>query len=195
MKKYIYFIAILLLIGCGSIPNTRYYLIDYPVEGEPTAEPAIDAVLGVAKFKAEPLYENDRIVYRDNPYEGKFYHYHRWVTSPKDMVTDKVIEQLSAGGLFTQVVYFPHTTDIDYLLRGTIKAFEEWDEPETWQAHVKIHFELIRRTDSVLLWQDTLTQKTTVNNKTPLDVVRAISVSLQSVVDEAAKHIAAEIVE
>ena len=147
MKKLTNFSLILILLfiffSCSSAPKTHFYLIDYPVSvAKENSHPVHQVVLGVSKFRVEPLYSDTRLVYRENPYEGNYYFYHRWVTSPGKMVTDKTIEQLAASNLFKQVVSFPRHVQCDYIINGNIKALEEWDENNKWYAKVKIDFEL-----------------------------------------------------
>jgi len=186
-------ILIILIIGllssCGSIPDIHYYMIDYAVESEKEKAPTYQGILGIERFSADPLYDSDRIVYRDSAYEVKFYHYHRWVTLPKDIVTEKAIEQFRDSHLFEEVVQFPRFSNIDYLLRGTIKSFEEWDEQNEWLAHVKLHLELVNREDGSLIWQGIVAKKTKVAEKKPVELVHAISQSLQSCIKQAIQQI------
>ena len=190
LKKLLPFSIILILVNyCGTVPDVHYYLIDYLYKPVNVKNAKHQVVLGLEKFTTDPLYESDRIVYRDSPYEAKFYNYHRWITSPTRIVTGKVIEQFSTSGAFKQVVSFPHVSNVDYLVRGTIKAFEEWDEDDEWYAHVKLHFELVKVDHNTLLWQDILMKKTKVVQKNPIELVRSLSISLQACIEEAIEKI------
>jgi ABC-type uncharacterized transport system auxiliary subunit len=180
MIKLLKFISILILliilVSCSSAPKTHFYLIDYPVQ--PTKEntnPIHQVVLGVAKFSVEPLYADTRLVYRENPYEGNYYFYHRWITDPGKMITDKTIEQLTASNLVKQVVSFPRQTHCDFILDGNIKALEEWDENKKWYAKVKIDFELFEKSTKKLIWKKTIEKKNPVNKKTPFELVTGIN--------------------
>lgn len=177
---------LLMFLQCGgSIPEMHYYLIDYPVPPKKNkSEPLHPVVLGIERFEATALYKEERLVYRDSPYEGKYYHYHRWITSPEEMITEKVIEQLSASSLFEQVVAFPKFSQVDYVLQGVIKAIEEWDEGDDWYARLQISFTLVPRTKDQVLWQKTIEKKNKTPHKSPAEVVRSINVSAQQCITE-----------
>ena len=189
MFKIIKFIFVLIVLSltfyCSSAPKTHFYLIDYPVPvAKENSHPVHKVVLGITKFTTEPLYADGRLVYRENPYEGNYYFYHRWITSPGKMVTDKTIEQLTASNLFQQVVSFPRQTQCDFILDGNIRALEEWDENNKWFAKVKIDFELLERTSKKLVWKKTIEKQNPVIKKSPFEVVTGINECVKQCVDE-----------
>ena len=188
MKSKILKILVLLPLfyQCGgSIPDMHYYLIDYPIQKKSDmSKPVHHIVLGVARFEAAPLYKEERLVYRDSPYEGKYYHYHRWITSPEQMITEQAIEQLKASNLFEQVLAFPKYSQVDFILQGTIKALEEWDEGDQWYARVQIAFEFISKTDNQIVWQKTVKRKNKVSQKTPAEVVKEINLGVQQCIND-----------
>ncbi|UCE04905.1 MAG: membrane integrity-associated transporter subunit PqiC [bacterium] len=192
-KLYIIFIATFIFFQCsGSIPEMHYYLIDYPISMKSdNSELVHQIVLGVKRFEAAPLYREERLVYRDSPYEGKYYHYHRWIATPEEMITEKVIEQLSASKLFEQVVAFPKFSQVEYVLMGTIKALEEWDEDDKWYARVQISYELMKNASNQIVWQKTIEKKNIVPHKSPAEVVKAINLGVQQCVAECEQHLAA----
>lgn len=186
-KSTFLFIATLLIIyQCGgNAPEMRFYLIDYPVElNEQNTAPKHDVVIGVNRFKVHPLYDETRLVYRDSPYEGKYYNYHSWITLPADMVTDKVVEHLGASGMFKNVIELPKYFPVDFSLNGTILALEEWDEGKQWYAKVKLALELVDMKSEEIIWQQTVERKNPVSQKTPLDVVKGLNLGVQQCIDE-----------
>lgn len=194
MKKLTNFSLILILLfiffSCSSAPKTHFYLIDYPVSvAKENSHPVHQVVLGVSKFRVEPLYSDTRLVYRENPYEGNYYFYHRWVTSPGKMVTDKTIEQLAASNLFKQVVSFPRHVQCDYIINGNIKALEEWDENNKWYAKVKIDFELIEKSSNKLVWKKTIEKQNPVAKKLPFEVVSGINLSVKQCIDDVQREL------
>lgn len=190
-KLYIILTSSLLFFQCGgSIPDMHYYLIDYPVSMESDkSKPVHQVVLGVARFEAAPLYKEERLVYRDSPYEGKYYHYHRWIASPEAMITEKVIEQFRASNLFEQVVAFPKFSQVEFILLGTIMALEEWDEGDKWYARVQISYELVKNATNQIVWQKTIEKKNIVPHKSPVKVVKGINQGVQQCVAEVAQEL------
>lgn len=191
LKSYLILFFSLIFFHCGgSIPEIHYYLIDYPiVKKSDKSEPVYHIVLGIERFEAAPLYKEERLVYRDSPYEGKYYHYHRWIISPEEMITNKVIEQLRATNLFEQVVPFPKFSQVDYILSGTIKALEEWDEEDQWYARVTLAFELIHRKSNQIVWQETIEKRNQVSKKSPVEVVKGINLSVEQCIQDVQKSL------
>ena len=180
---------LVLLASCGSVPATYYYRVDYPAAPPAQSDP-LPLTLGVGGFDCDVLYEGERIVYRSSPYEVQYYHYRRWVAPPRKLVADAVQQQFSASGAFRRVVSSTAGEPVDYLLRGKINAFEEWDEEEAWFGSVAIEFVLYDADNGAVIWQNRYAEKTPAAQKDPLMVVEAISASLQRVVARAREDVA-----
>lgn len=182
------FVVLGLLANCGSVPQTFYYRVDYQIEDLRNGNQAIPFTLGISQFDADVLYEGDRIVYRQSPYQVQFYHYRRWIAAPKKIVTEKVLKQYQASGIFANVVSMPAVTKSDYTLKGEIQAFEEWDEGDSWYGLVTIEFKL-QNTDLEIVWKKSLSEKTLIEKKEHIEIVKAISRSLHKVVKRSIEEI------
>lgn len=168
---------------------TYYYQVNYEMPNSGSKDPTIPITIAVQQFDADVLYEGERIVYHDSPYEVKFYHYRRWVAPPRKIVTQKILEQLKASGLFQQVVMAPSQVNADFILKGNIKAFEEWDEGDSWYGLVSLAFELQNTATKEIVWENEYSQKTATDNKDPVKVVEAISQSLKIVIEKSIRDI------
>ena len=117
----------LVLGGCSLIhpkQEVRYYALTLPTRSPTPSSPApITASLVVRPFSAQPPYHRDRMVYRSSPYEFDFYHYHRWVTKPADMLTSLTRRSLQQSGLFTTVYPTPDA-QADLRLGGVVRQYE-----------------------------------------------------------------------
>ncbi|MBN1155194.1 membrane integrity-associated transporter subunit PqiC [candidate division KSB1 bacterium] len=165
-----------LIVNCSSVPEIHYYLLDYQLnDTDSYQQPKFDKILGVQKFDIAPLYDQDKIVYRESVYEGKFYNYHRWIAPLDEMITEKTIEHITASDLFQNVIRFPADVKVDYILAGKILAFEEWDQDQQWFAHIRLMLELIESNDRTTLWKDIIDIKNPVPRKQPLDLVKAMN--------------------
>ncbi len=176
--------ALVFLSACGGVPPTFYYRVDTPLEGGNDTVPHFHKTLAVAQFGADALYETDKIVYRSSPYEARFYHYRRWVAPPKKIVTENVVRQFQASDLFKRVVRIPSPSPADYVLRGNVLAFEEWDEGGDWFGVVTLEFTLIDALSSEVVWEQVFSERTPAERKEPVAVVKAISESLDRVIDQ-----------
>ena len=175
--------------SCGGVPPTFYYRIDYTLPATDDTGHAIPVTLGIGRFDATSLYEGDRIVYRKSRYEVNYYNYRRWVAAPQKIVTEKIYSHIKKSGLFKDVVRLPSSMQPDYVLAGQLQAFEEWDEGESWFGLVTIEFTLKATASGIIIWDKTFSEKTKSLAKKPVDVVQAISHSLQVVTVSAVNEI------
>ncbi len=192
MKQVINIIAVAVitffLSGCGSVPPTYYYKIDYETASSQNSS-VLPVTIGVSQFGADVMYENDKIVYRDSPYEVQFYNYRRWIAQPRKIVTEKIHQQYREAGLFQRVVRIPSTFKIDYILKGRITAFEEWDEGTAWYGVVAIEFQLYDPSTNEIVWENLVSERTAAAKKEPAEVVKAISESLNAVITKSIAQI------
>lgn len=187
----------LLLLACGGVPQIYYYTLARPAAA--AAQPAgnhngtLAVVLGVEKFEAEAVYEDDRLIYRESPVEVKYDHYRRWAARPAQLVTDEIIRQLDSKQLFENVISVPAAARVDYVLRGRILSFEEWDRGEQWFGKVAFKVELYESTSRRLVWSGVFDCETPAEKRLPVSVVQAISQSLQKCVDELVHEMAQQL--
>ncbi len=189
MKKFI-IIALLFICSCGQIPQTRYYTIDYDYADSGKADGK--GVLFVKKFKSEPLYFQDKLIYKTSRYEVKFDNYRRWVLTPADMLTLKAVDHLGHSGLFTRVTLNPPDDKICYTLESTVKNFEEVIENMQRFALVTILFELEHAEQFGVVWAEQLTARTPITGAGEESIIAAMSASTRQVFDELVIKLAKE---
>ena len=186
---FLLFALCFLLQACGGAPETFYYTVAPLSLNAMKAEANSSdgdrtVVLGVEKFSAEALYDDDRIIYRESPYEVKYYHYRRWAAAPRQLVTDEIIRQLQTAGIFRNVVSFPNSKHVDYVLTGRIASFEEWDRGEHWFGRVAFTAQLYDSASRQLLWSEVFEAETQAEKRIPTAVVEAIGKSLEKCITD-----------
>lgn len=188
------FAACFLLQGCGGVPETFYYTVAFEAS-QPINDghSPLPLALGVEKFQSEMIYDDDRIIYRDSPFEIKYYYYRRWVAPPRHLVTEKVLSHLSESGLFERVTAYPSMVNVKYVLSGRLLAFEEWDEQDKWYGKVSFKASLYDPATQRVAWSGTFAHQQPVARKIPTAVVEAISLSLKQCLDDLAKALAEEL--
>jgi ABC-type uncharacterized transport system auxiliary subunit len=147
----------------------------------------------VNDFETDLIYRDDKIVYRDTPYQVKYYNYRRWVAPPHRLVSEAVFSQIQQSGIFEFVTNKPITQKIDLILNGRIRAFEEWDEANQWFGHVKIDLQLLKEDSREIVWQNSFSQKLPASKNEPVEVVKAISAATQQIVHSAMKEIVSQL--
>ncbi len=180
-----------LLPGCGGAPETFYYTLAFePSQPLNDGHSPLPFALGVEKFQSEMIYDDDRIIYRDSPFEIKYYYYRRWVAPPRHLVTEKVLNHLSESGLFEKVTAYPSMVNVKYVLGGRLLAFEEWDEQGKWFGKVTFKASLYEPATQRVVWSGTFAHQQPAAKKIPAAVVEAMSLSLKQCLDDLTKALA-----
>jgi len=176
-----------LLSSCGGAPETYYYTLAFePDKKLNDGHAPLPFTVGVEKFQSEVIYDDDRIIYRDSPFEVKYYFYRRWVAPPRHLITDKVVSYLADSGLFEKVTAFPAAGQVHYVLNGRLLAFEEWDEQNQWYGKVTFKASLYEPATQRVVWNGKFEHLQPVVKKIPAAVVEALSLSLKKCLDELA---------
>ncbi len=174
----------LVLGGCSltrSKQEVQYYALTLPTRSAAPSSPApITASLVVRPFSAQPPYHRDRMVYRSSPYEFDFYHYHRWVTKPADMLTTLTRRTLQQSGLFTTVYPTPDAR-ADLRLGGVVRQYEEVDQAQSWQAVLSIEVWLSRSQEPAPFWFRSYSATRLAAKRNPAAVAEAMSQNLQDI--------------
>ena len=192
----------MLLAGCSiaqSKQEVHYYALSLPsantasaTTAQTTASPASSASLVVRPFTAQQPYSRDRMVYRSSPYQVNFYHYHRWVSKPADMVTTLTRRALQQSNLFSTVYPTPDAP-ADMRLGGVVRQCEEIDQPQSWQAVLSIDVWLSRSRNSSPFWFETYTATQQAAKRNPAAVAEAMSRNLQEILQQLSADLASEL--
>jgi len=174
--------VLLLLAACAAPPETRYFRVEYPLPAA-SADIPLPLTLGIARVSASEPYHQERIIYRDSPYQVQYYARDRWESPPVEMVNDRLLEQFTASGRFQRVVPWRRGEAAGYLLETRLRRFEELDEGDTWYGLVELEYELLDRNGRSLLRQ-VASQRIRVESRNPEGTVVALSRGLRAALDE-----------
>ena len=172
----------LLLAGCATAPEIRYFRVEYPLPG-PSANSPLPLTLGIARLAAPEPYRQERIIYRSSPYLVQYYAYSRWESPPADMVNERLLEQFAASGRFRRVVPWRRGEAPDYRLEARLRRFEELDEPDGWYGLVELEYEVLDGGGRSLL-REVATQRVRAEAKSMDGIVEALSRGLRAGLDE-----------
>ncbi len=173
----------LVLFGCGGkMPETRYYQLAAPTAGTQGG----DTVLVLEPLATDPAYDDERIVYRTNPYRLDYYQYHRWSASPGTMIGNFLENALERSGKFRAVVR-EATADAPVVLGGRVVAIEEVDRSKSeWLGRVVLELTLTETRTGVVLWTEQFEETERLAAQTPEGLARALSVAMQRIASRAA---------
>ncbi len=182
-------LATLAAAACGgSTPPVRYYQL--AVEA-PRATGTGDKILAVDALAAEGAYDDERIVYRHNPYRMDYYNYHRWAETPGVLVAGYLQQALARTGDFKAVVHGP-APGATLVLGGRITAIEEVDQdPQHWFGHIALELTLTNPATGEVVWQEPYEDTEPLPMQNPEGLARALSTALATITQRAAPVIAA----
>jgi len=184
---------VLCLMGCGTVPEPRYYTLDRIASLDaleaPTGarnSPTDTLVLKVERLAVPDPYADRRIVFRPTGKEVDFWDFHLWAQPLDRMITAKVAGELEKAGVFGKIDSFPYTWEKpDLVLRGVVLAFEEIDRDDGWYGRVKLFLEMSDSSTGDVLWSDKLDVEKKADRKAPVAVVEALSQALDEAVGRA----------
>ena len=177
---FVLVIAALGLSGCGTLPQTHYYVLE-PHDVSPAEASRSGLTIGVETFQVDPVYDQDRIVYRigEDTAEVGFYAYHRWAAPLSRMLPGVVAAGLAGVGGVERIEPATQGRDYDAYLRGRVLAFEEIDTPEGERILVRLTLTLLTG-DGRELWVEMLDHEAALSTGD----VRGVVERMQAALDE-----------
>jgi len=138
-------LALLLLPACLGGPYPPYlrqYLLEYPpprVSGLASLPVAVQ----VGRFSAAPGVDSQQMFFAPQGQERDHYPYHRWLVGPAQLVSEVLLRDLTACGLF-QAALGPHSLQqARFVIEGGVQSFLERDQGERAQARLELVLTLL----------------------------------------------------
>ncbi|MBN1757983.1 MAG: membrane integrity-associated transporter subunit PqiC [Chitinispirillaceae bacterium] len=176
-----------LLFGCVRMPVKQFYVLNYvPSASRDRLNPgAYPCVFRLREFGVEEAYTKPQIVYRQSPFQLRYYVYRVWAVKPERMITDLFHKHLLTANLVSNVVRrFDEGHKPDYEINGMIEAIEEYDSDELWFAHLAIRINLTRIRDGRLMYSRRFDQRKRVFTHEPEYVVREMSALMEYILSQ-----------
>ncbi|MDB4958954.1 MAG: hypothetical protein JWO36_6523 [Myxococcales bacterium] len=176
------------LAACGgSSPENRYYQLANPAHAAPHSG---EAIIAIQPLAADGAYDDERIVYRVNPYRLDYYNYHRWSAPPGTLIGNYLEQAFAKSGRFRRVVR-DATDATPVVLGGRIVALEEVDASTTqWQGRIVIELTLTDTKTDQVLWSEQFEEIEPLPARNPEGMARAISVAMNRIVQRAVPVVA-----
>lgn len=188
-KIFIIFMCLpLIFCGCPSLKHSRNKVQFYTLEYEPPSIAALEplpSVIRIDRFSVAPLYNTNRIIFRDGSFKRDAYVYFKWRANPGDLVSHFLGRDIKQSGLFKAVL--PHNSRLTYssLLEGSVHEFFEWDEEKQWNAILSLSVTLMVENEpdisKRILFQKTYRTRKACNQKHPRALAEAMSRAMAEV--------------
>jgi cholesterol transport system auxiliary component len=90
--------------------------------------PRLPQVVEIGRFSVAQAYNTTGMVYKPDAYRVATPYYHKWRTNPGDMVTDFLLRDFRASGLFRAVFSYRRPESARFVVEGGIEEFLESSE-------------------------------------------------------------------
>lgn len=181
-------LAVLLLVAAcaNKVPETRYYQLFAP---STSAKPS-GAVLVVEQLVTETAYDDERIVYRTNPYRLDYYQYHRWSAAPGVLIGNYLEQAFEKSGKFRAVVREANESTV-VSLGGRVVAIEEIDQSKTrWLGRIVLELSLTDTRTGEVIWSEQFEETEVMPTQRPEGLAIALSTAMGRIAKRAAPAIA-----
>jgi ABC-type uncharacterized transport system auxiliary subunit len=194
-KKIVALVCVCIAVlcsGCGSLfgsmPVKQYYVLNYIPSADTgsSARRAYPYTIRVRELDIEEAYARTQLVYRQSPFELRYYNYKLWAVKPNKMVTELVRNHIVSSNLVKHVVLrYDENYKPDYELSGDIKAMEEYDSDQLWFAHLALRLSLVRLSDGTTIYSRQFDNRKRVFKYLPEAVVQEMSIILEFIMNQA----------
>lgn len=176
------------LIGCAKVPVKQYYILNYlPSTTRDRLYPSpYPYTIRLRELDIEEAYNRPQIVYRQSPFQLRYYVYQVWAVKPTRMITDLLNKHLVTANLVSSVIRrYDEGPRPDYELNGTIESLEEYDSEELWFAHMCIRLNLVCLKDGKTIYTRRFDHRKKVFQHEPEYVIREMSALMEYIVNQA----------
>lgn len=193
MKKWIVYLVLIaiscaVLAGCGNVPVKQFYILNYlPSSVRDRLHPSpYPYTIRLRELDIEEAYNRPQIVYRQSPFQLRYYVYQVWAVKPTRMITDLLHKHLVTANLVSSIIRrFDEGPKPDYELNGTIESLEEYDSEELWFAHMCLRLNLVRIKDGKTIYTRRFDHRKKVFQHEPEFVIREMSALMEYIVTQA----------
>lgn len=168
----------IIIFGCGKVPVKEYYILNYlpNTDKNKMQQKPYQVTIRLKEFDIEEAYNRPQIVYRQSPFQLRYYIYRVWAVKPTRMITDLVYKHLTSANLVSSIIRrFDEGPRPDYELSGMIEALEEYDSDELWFAHLAFRLRLVRLNDRKTVYTRHFDHRKRVFQQEPEYVIREMS--------------------
>lgn len=180
--------VIVIIAGCAGTANPEYkmdyYTLEYPPPVLDKLEP-LPYSIRIDTFNINPVYDTNRIVFRESSHLRETYVYHRWRAKPSVLAMYYLARDMRRSGLFQGVFIHGAGGYSTHAVEGTVDEFYEEDNVDGWNAVLEITVTLLVEKEpdvsKRILFQRRFSASRKCPSKTPKGVVEAMSAAMSEI--------------
>jgi ABC-type uncharacterized transport system auxiliary subunit len=153
----------------------------------------LSCVIKVNPFSVSPIYNTNRIIYRDSSFKRKAYVYHKWRANPAEVVTYFLRRDMKQSNLFKAVLSRNSRSPSSYMLEGMVDQFLEMNREDGWEALLSVSITFMEENEpdiskKILLQKSYRTRKPCMH-KNPRALAQAMSLAMADISQRIIKDI------
>lgn len=169
-----------------------YYTLEYDPPGIGSHE-LLPAVVRIEPFRVAPLYDTNRMIYREGLFKRDAYVYHRWRVNPGDLITYYLRRDLRESGIFKGVLPQESRSPSTHVVEGSVEEFYERDQETDGEAVLNITITLMKSQEpdisKRIVFQRTYGSTKALGQRSPQALAVAMSQSMAAVSKEIIRDI------
>ncbi|MBI4619690.1 MAG: membrane integrity-associated transporter subunit PqiC [Desulfobacterales bacterium] len=182
-KAFFLFVLLTLFIGgCLGIKKPIRKIDYYTLEYDPPKVmefSSLPFVIRIDRFSVAPLYNSNRIVYREKQFKRDTYNYHKWHANPGDLVTYFLARDMRQSSLFKGVIVLNSRMSSSHIIEGTVDEFFEQDNKDLWEGVLSVNIALMTENEPdisrSILFQKRYSVREPCRQKNPRALAEAMS--------------------
>jgi len=188
MLKVKLWAAAALVLACGRVPQTHYFIIDVPSPARVTTGKQV--TLWLKSVSADAIRSQDRLVYRTSEVEVHYDPYRRWALPPTEMIRQQVLEYCRQSALFRQVTEeVPEAGTAVWSVSVILRRFEEVVKPEGRIALVAMRWQVYEGVSAKVIWAGDVEAEAPIQGDEAGAIIRAISQATEQSLQQALQRL------
>lgn len=164
------------LLTARQARKSDFYTLEYE-QPETDKKEKLPYSLRIERFQISPLYDTDKIVFREKKFLRNNYNYHKWRTSPRDLITYYLTRDIRGSNLFKAVFSYENPYQSSHIISGTVDEIYEYDGT-IWEAVLSLNIVLLKENEpdvsKRIVFQKSYTERKPCREKNPIAVVEAM---------------------
>jgi ABC-type uncharacterized transport system auxiliary subunit len=144
------FLLVSLVAFIGACSEPCYFDLQTEIP-ENRGDLKLDKVLLIEDAEINETYRDYRIVYRDSPFQVKYYTFALWSKTPDELIQDAVFNFWKKRAIFKKVNTGGSEDDSDLIMRIRIGAVEECYMHKDWYARLALDAEMVDAKNHITL--------------------------------------------
>jgi len=181
----------LILGACLNLAQPKNKVEYYTLEYDPPLWddlPTLSCTIRVERFSVSPIYNSNRIIYRDRSFKRQAYAYYKWRANPGNLVTYLLGRDMQQSGLFKAILPSSSKFPAAFILEGTVNEFLETDTHNGWEAKLSVSIAFMEENEpdisKKILFQKTYHTNRSCRQKHPRALAEAMSLAMSEVSGE-----------